>query len=210
MIDVSAFQVEREKLRRFCFARTRAAIVIRDVTSASTQRGLGEEDHVSRLAELLQILLTVDAERFADPDDSCSNIAPSIFAFPSPDAQRDVTTILAAAKGSEPIIVDFRLIEIVWPLLAPQLASDITRSTKVWDRAMRKQRRVCAIVTRHPAIDDIAIQCDGACLLLRRSGGETFDLAGRYWREVYGTIASQRCMRREEWQRSAFRTRGNA
>jgi hypothetical protein len=210
MIDATAFLIERERLRRFCFARTRGAIVIRDVTAVgSTQRALGEDDHVSRLAELLQILLTVDAERFADPDDSCENIAPSIFAFPSPDAKRDVATILAAASGSEPIVVDFRLIEIVWPLLAPQLASDITRSTKVWDRAMRKQRRLCAIVTRHMAVDDIAIKCDGG-RLLRRNGGETFDLAGQFWRDVYSDIAAQPCMRREAWQRRAFKAGGNA
>jgi hypothetical protein len=206
MIDISTFCTERDRLRRFCFAQTRAAIVIRDTRSNSP--AFGENDPVSRIAELLQILLTVDAMRFADPDDDCAHLAPSIFAFPSPDVRQDVATILAAAKGFEPIIVDFRLAEIVLPWLAPHLAVNIARAKKVWDRAMRKQRRLCAIVTRCTAVADIAIQCDGGRLL--RRGGETFDLMGGFWREVYSDIATQRCMRRQEWQRSEFDTRGSA
>lgn len=31
MIDIAAFLAERERLRQFCFTRTRATIVIRDV-----------------------------------------------------------------------------------------------------------------------------------------------------------------------------------
>ena len=140
MIDVSTFLIERERLRRFCFRQTTAAIVVRDVSVSTTL----PNDPVSRVALLLQILLTVDATRFADPGDPCDYIAP-IFAFPTTDAKRDVATILAASKGSEPIIVDFRLNELIWPLIAPHLACDVARSTKVWDRTMRRERRICQL-----------------------------------------------------------------
>jgi hypothetical protein len=205
MIDLSSFLIERARLRRFCFRQTTAAIVVRDVSVSATL----PNDRVSRIAELLQILLTIDAARFADPDDPCDYVAPSIFAFPTTNSKQDVAAVLAVSKGAEPIIVDFRLNEMVWPLIAPHLACDIARSTKVWDHTLRMQKRICAIVTRDVRTDDIAIRCDGSALL-RQSGGKTFDLASQYWRDVYTHVAAQRCMAREAWRREAYRTEGSA
>jgi hypothetical protein len=96
MIDVTAFTAERERLRRFCFRRTSAAIVIRDISACPNL----PNDPVSRVAEVLQILLAVDAKRFADPDDNCENVEQSIFAFPTANAKQDVVTILRASKRS--------------------------------------------------------------------------------------------------------------
>jgi hypothetical protein len=206
MIDVSSFLIERERLRRFCFRHTTAAVVISDVTALAK---VAEGDPVSRLAEWLQFLLTVDATRFADPNDACDDAGPSIFAFPTFNTKRDVATILAASNGSEAIVVDYRLSEIVCPLLAPHLSTDKRRSIKIWDRTLHKRGRICVIVTLDAAVGDVAIQYDGN-RLLRRSGGDTFDLAGRFWRDAYSEIASQRCVQLDQWQRSAFDTRGNA
>jgi hypothetical protein len=205
MIDVSTFLIERERLRRFCFRQTTAAIVIRDFTGVLK---VAEENPVSRLAEWLQFLLSVDPARFADPDDVCDDFGPSIFAYPTSNAKRDVATILKASNGYEAIIIDYRLGEAVWPLLAPQLASGKTSSIKTWDRELRKRRRICAIVSMDAAVSDIAIQYTGG-RLLRRSGGETFDLAGRFWLEAYNEIASQRCVARAAWRQNHFKTEGS-
>lgn len=207
MIDVSSFIIERDRLRRFCFKDMSAAIVIRDVC-----RGGFEDPRnniVSRLAEWLQFLLTVDARRFADPDDTCDASGPSIFAFPTINAKQDVATILATGNGSEAIVVDYRLSEVVLPLLAPHLACDKISAIKIWDRTLHKRRRICAIVTCDEITDGIAIRCDGG-RLLRRSSGETFDLAHRFWLDAYNDIAAQRCMRREAWRQKEFRTEGKA
>lgn len=210
MIDAAAFLIERERLRRFCFRQTRSAIVIRDTCHHRGSADHPQDDPVSRLAEFIQLLLMVDAKRFADPNDVCGDFGPSIFALPTPNAKRDVATILAASDHSfEAIIVDYRLSEAVYPLIAPHLGCDKMRAIKVWDRLLRQQRRICAVLTLDGAIDAIAIQCDGG-RLLRRSDGVTFDLAGQFWRHVHDDIASQACMRREAWRRKEFRTEGNA
>jgi hypothetical protein len=207
MIDVSSFIIERDRLRRYCFQQTTAAIVIRDVCRGDVKEP--RNNLVSRLAEWLQFLLTVDARRFADPDDTCDDFGPTIFALPTIDAKRDVATILSASNGYEAIVVDYRFAEAVLPMFAPHLACDKRNAIKTWDRVLRKQRRMCAIVTLDDTIDDIAVQCDGG-RLLRRSTGETFDLACRFWLQAYHEIASQRCMRREAWKQRDFRTKGNA
>lgn len=106
MIDIAEFRAERERLRQFCLVRTRASIVLHDLRRPKFT-SFGEGDQISRIAELLQILLSVDAHRFADPDDACEDMMPSIFAFPSNDAKADAATICSAAKGVEPIIIDF-------------------------------------------------------------------------------------------------------
>lgn len=210
MIDAAAFLFERELLRRFCFRQTKAAVVVRDTCH---HRGLADhpqDDPVSRIAEFLQLLLMVDAKRFADPDDLCSDFGPSIFALPTPNAKRDVATILAASDHSfEAIVVDYRVSEVVYPLIAPRLLCDKMRAIKAWDRSLRQQRRICAILTLDRSTDDAAVMCDGG-RLLRRSDGETFDLAGPFWLQVYNEIASQRCMRRAAWQQNEFQTSGNA
>jgi hypothetical protein len=205
MIDVSSFVIERDRLRRFCFRRTNAALVIRDVCHG----GLRDPryDLVSRMAEWLQFMLTVDAKRLADPDDTCDSFR-SIFAFPTINAKQDVATILAACNGTEAIIIDYRLSEAVLPQIAPHLAGDKLNAIKIWDRALRKRKRICAIVTLDDVTTEIAIQCDGG-RLLRRYGGETFDLAGQFWLEVHNEVASQRCMRRETWRQNDFQTEGN-
>jgi hypothetical protein len=205
MIDISSFITERERLRRFCFRQTSASIVLMDVGKVLNDP---RDDRVCLLAEWVQFVLSVDAERLINPDDSCDNL-PSIIAFPTANAKRDVATILAASKGAEPIIVDFRLSEVVWPLVAPHLACDMVRSIRIWDSTLRKHKRLCAIVTRDPDIDHLAIRCDGS-RLLRRSSGETFDLAGPSWLEVYNEIASQRCVSRDTWRKNDFQTKGNA
>jgi hypothetical protein len=166
MIDVPSFITERERLKRFCFRRTKAAIVLRDVARSK------DSDTLPRLAKFLQFLLTVDARRFIDPDDVCSDFGPTIFAFPTYDAKRDAATIIRAGDGSEAVVVDYRIAEAVWPLLAPTRAPGTPRSVKIWDREMRKRGRICAVLTLDAAVDQVAIQCDGG-RLLRRSGGET-------------------------------------
>jgi hypothetical protein len=206
-MDIQAFRTERERLRRFCFRHTAAVIVIRDATAGLLK--VADNDPVSRLAEWLQFLLAVDETRFVDPDDTCDDFGPSIFAYPTLNAKRDVATILAASNGFEAIIVDYRLSEIVWPLLAPQLAGDKRRSIKIWDRTLRKRNRFCAILSLDAATSDIAIQYDGG-RLLHRSGGETFDLAGGFWGEAHSEIASHRCVSREAWRHKDFQTEGNA
>lgn len=204
MIDLSSFSLERERLRRFCFRLTKAAIVIRDVADPK------ENGRIPRLAEFLQFLLTVDARRFVDPDDACADFGPSIFAFPTFNAKRDVATIIAASNGAEAIVVDYRVIEAIWPLLAPTpMRGKTSDAIKIWDREFRKRGRICAIITLDAAVRDIAIEWDGG-RLLRRSGGETFDLAGRFWQEACSEIASQRCMSREAWRQKDFQTEGSA
>lgn len=210
MIDAAAFLIERERLRRFCFPQTRSAIVIRDTCSDRSSANHPQDDPVSRLAEFLQLLLMVDGRRFADPDDLCSDFGPSIFALPTSDAKRDVETILTASVHSfEAIVVDYRVSEVVYPLIAPRLLCDKMRAIKVWDRSLRQQRRICAILTLDRSTDDTAVLCDGG-RLLRRADGETFDLAGQFWLQVYNDVASQRCMRREAWERSGHEARGSA
>ena len=212
MIDVSEFLAERERLRRFCFIRTRAVVVLRDAVAArlDTFRDLdtfrfrepGDQDAVSRLAEFIQLLLMVDAKRFADPDDVCADFGPSLIAYPTPDERRDVDTVLTASDNSfEAIMIDYRPIEAVLPLMSPGRPVDLPRAVRTWDRALRKQRRVAAILTlnRH----DDAVMCDGG-RLLRRGNSDTFDLAGPFWRRVYDEIGRQPCMRREAWRRSDF------
>lgn len=167
---------------------------------------LGEGDQISRIAELLQVLLSVDADRFADPDDACEDMMPSIFAFPSPDAKADASTVCAAAKGHEPIIVDFRLAEMIGPTLAPP---EVRRSIRTWDRTIKKRQRLCAIVTGSDAVVDAAIHCDGR-RWLRRDDGQAFDLLDDFWRQVYANVVRQRCMIREAWRRCDFATEGNA
>jgi hypothetical protein len=214
MIDVSSFLAERERLRSFCFRRTRAAIVIRDTchSGLAQQRGFADpqNDRVSRLAELLQFLLMVNAKRFADPDDTCPDFGPSIFALPTIDAQQDVATIMAASDNTfEAIIVDYRLSEAVLPVLAPHLVFDKSQAVRTWNRALRKQGRIAAILTIDPETDDAAILCDGGPML-RRNDGESFDLAGSFWLGVFNEIGQQRCMRRETWRQKDFQTEGNA
>ncbi|MET3907103.1 hypothetical protein ABID59_001434 [Bradyrhizobium sp. S3.3.6] len=74
---------------------------------------------------------------------------------------------------------------------------------------MRRRNSICSVVSRDAAVRDIAIQYDGS-RVLRRSCGETFDLDGPFWLDVYGEIAGQRCMKRAAWQRAGFRTEGSA
>jgi hypothetical protein len=212
VIDIQAFQIERERLRRFCFARTKAVIVIHDVAAAgsSSFRDPRNDDPVSRLAEFIQLLLLVDATRFADPDDVCADFGPSLIAFPTIDARQDVATVLAASDNTfEAIIVDYRVTEAVLPVLAPHLVLNKSNLFRTWDRELRKQRRIAAILTVDPGTDDVAIYCDGG-RLLRRSSGEMFDLAGQFWLQVYNEISSQHCMRRETWRQKDFQTEGNA
>src|SRR4051812_15514486 len=105
VIDIPSFLSERERLRRFCFQRTKATIVVRDVTGSLAA---GEKDPATRLAEWVQFLLKVDATRIADPDDDCED-APSLFAFPtSLDTRGDVQAVVAAHRGSEHLVIDYR------------------------------------------------------------------------------------------------------
>jgi len=214
MIDVAEFLAERERLRSFCFIRTKAAIVIQDVVAARSRAGYHrdprDQDPVSRLAEFVQLLLMVDASRFADPDDVCADFGSSIIAFPTLDARQDVGTILAASNNSfEAIIVDFRVTEAVLPVVAPHLTLNRSSAIRTWDRALRKQRRIAAILTADPQTDSNAILSDGG-RLLRRSNGDTFDLAGPFWRRVHDEIGSQPCMHREAWRQNGFETSGTA
>lgn len=198
MINVAEFLVERERLKRFCFVRTTAAIVIQDVAVRSAlprYSGPRDQDPVSRLAEFIQLLLMVDAARFADPDDLCADFGPSLTAFPTIDARRDVDTVLDASDNPfEAIIVDYRMADAVLPVMAPHLMVNKSNAVRTWDRALRRQRRIAAILTLDP--NNGAILCDGG-RLLRRSNGDTFDLAGPFWRRSYDDIGRQRCMQRQ-------------
>ncbi|SHN86746.1 hypothetical protein [Bradyrhizobium erythrophlei] len=207
MINIRAFQIERERLRRFCFRQTRAVVVIRDIAG-----GLEDprSNPVMLIAEWLLISLTVNAVRFADPDDCCDDLVPSVFAVPrAPITKRDVAAALDVHQGHMPFIVDYRVGEVMWPLLSTHPTAETLRQIKIWDRGMRQRRRIGGVVTCDAAANSIAILCDGS-RVLRRSGGETFDLAGRFWREANNEIASQRCMSREAWRRKEFQTDGNA
>lgn len=204
MTDVSSFLTERERLRQFCLVRTRASIVLHDLRRPKLT-SFGEGDQISRIAELLQILLSVDADRFVDPDDACEDMMPSIFAFPSNDAKADAATICSAAKGVEPIVVDFRLTEMI----APREPPEMRRTVKTWDRTMRKRERFCAIVTHGDATADAAISTDGS-RWLSRSDGTRFDLLNGFWWNLFVSVSSQRCMIRDAWRRCDFRTEGTA
>src|SRR5438105_3775232 len=123
MMDVSAFLIERERLRRFCFHETTAVIVIRDVSGP----GIPERMPATRLAEWLQFLLTVDAARFLDADDGC-DVGPSFFAVPSgPITKRCAGATLDQCKEPVPVIVDYRIGDAIWPLIAPHLVGDKLR-----------------------------------------------------------------------------------
>ena len=208
MIDVSSFLIERGRLRRFCLRGTRAIIVIHDVTG----RALDDprRSPAVAIAEWLLLALTVEAERFADPDDDCDDLTPSVFAVPRmPVRQRDVAAALDAHRGPAPLIVDYRTGELMWPLLAPHLVADTLQQIRLWDRALRQRRRIGGLVTSNAAAGNIAVAFDGSCVL-RRSDGGKLDIGGDFWRAVSSEISQQRCVKLDQWQRGAFATRGNA
>ena len=108
-----------------------------------------------------------------------------------------------------PFIVDYRVSEVVWRLLSLHPTTDTLSQIKLWDRGLRQRRRLGALITSDDAADDIAILCDGSSVL-RRANGETLDIGGGFWRAASGEIELQRCVQQDQWQRSAFGTKGNA
>ena len=207
MIDIRAFQFERERLRLFCLRHTRAVVVIRDIAGGLEE---ARSSPAARIGEWLLFSLTIDAARLADPDDGCDDFAPSVFAVPKvPITKRDVTLALDAHRGPMPFIVDHRVSEVVSPLLYPHPNADTLNQFKLWDRGLRQQRRLGGLITGDVAADSIAILCDGS-RILRRSSGETLDIGGGFWLAASREIASQCCVQRDRWQRSAFDTQGSA
>ena len=75
MIDIRAFQFERERLRLFCLRHTRAVVVIRDIAGGLEE---ARSSPAARIREWLLFSLTIDATRIADPDDGCDDFAPSV------------------------------------------------------------------------------------------------------------------------------------
>jgi hypothetical protein len=205
VIDIRAFQIERERLRRFCLQGTQAIIVIRDLTAPAL------DDPARAIAEWLLLVLTVDARRFADPDDDCDDLVPSVFAVPRmPVRQRHVAVALDAHPGPAQFIIDYRIGEVMWPLIQPQRrVADTLRQTELWDRGLRQRRRIGGLVTREAAASGIAIAFDGS-FVLRRLNGEMFDINSSFWQIVTREISLQRCVARGQWKRAAFDIRGNA
>jgi hypothetical protein len=207
MIDVSSFLIERQRLRRFCFRHTTAVVVIRDIAGGMEDP---RSNPATRISEWLLFSLTIDAVRFADPDDGCDDFSPSVFAVPNvPVMKRDVAAALDAHRGSMPFIVDYRVGEVIWSLLSSRTTAGTLSQIKLWDRGLRQRRRLGGLITSDVAADGIAILCDGSSVL-RRSDGETLDIGAGFWRAASGEIASQRCVQRDQWQRSAFDVKGNA
>jgi hypothetical protein len=207
MIDVSTFRIERERLRRFCFRHTKAIVVILDIAGRLEDP---RSSLAARIAEWLLFSLTIDAVRFADQDDGCDDLTPSVFAVPrAPMTKRDVDAALDANRGPMPFIVDYRVGEIMWPLISPQITADTLHQIKLWDGGLRRRGRLGGVVTTDNATDGIAIRCDGSSVL-RRADGEKLDIGNGFWRAAAGEVAAQRCMQRADWQRNAFNTKGNA
>ena len=207
MIDIRAFQIERGRLRRFCL-QARAIVVIRDLTGRMLDDP--RRNPASGIVEWLLLVLTVEAERFADPDDDCDDLTPSVFAVPRmPVRQRDVAAALDAHRGPVPFIVDYRVGETLWPLLEPHRVADTLRQIELWNRGLRQRRRIGGLVTCDAAAGNIAIAFDGSCVLHRSDGG-TLDIGGGFWRTVSREISQQRCVKLDQWQRGACATRGNA
>jgi hypothetical protein len=161
-----------------------------------------------QLAEWLLFVATVDAERFADPEDACGG-EPSCFVIPDrPITRRAVLATLDACQGGMPFVVDYRMGDAMWPMIAPHLVPDALQQISVWDRGLRQRRRVGGLVTFATAADDVAIVFDGSSVL-RRGNGETLDL-GQFWNASVSEIEAQPCVLRDRWRRHAFDTRGNA
>jgi hypothetical protein len=209
VIDIQALEAERERLRKFCLHQgTSALIVIGDLTRCALNDPRGNP--AIHVAEWLLFALTVDAARFADSDDGCDEMVPSTFIIPTQaSTKRDVGSLLEANRGLMPFIIDYRVGEALWPLIAPHQVADTRQQIKIWDRGLRQRLRIGGLVTCNAAADNIAIAFDGS-LILRRRNGETLDVGSSLWRTATVEISRQRCLQPDQWQRRGFNTQGNA